>query len=229
MKFIVIEGLDGAGKSTQIELLQNYFHKNGFQHKYLHFPRTDSPIFGELVARFLRGDLGNISEVNPYLVAMIYAGDRENASIKINNWINKKNYVLVDRYVYSNIAFQCAKIVDKNEKLKLNKWINSLEFQYYKIPKPDVSIFLDVPFSFTKSKLEKDRIGDNRDYLNGKKDIHEENMDFQNHVRVEYLNLINSEKKFFKIDCNDENKNMLSPNAIFEKIIEVLTKNNIIQ
>jgi len=229
MKFIVIEGLDGAGKSTQIKLLQNYFRKKGFNYKYLHFPRTDSPIFGELVARFLRGDLGNINEVNPYLVALIYAGDRENASIEINNWLNKKKYVLVDRYVYSNIAFQCAKITDKNEKPKLSNWINSLEYQYYKIPKPDVSIFLDVPLSFSKLKLGKERVGIDRDYLMGKKDIHEENMDFQNLVRDEYLNLINSESNFFKIDCSDENTNMLSPDAIFEKIVEVLTKNNIIQ
>ncbi len=229
MKFIVIEGLDGAGKSTQIKLLQDFFKDKGYKFKYLHFPRTDSPVFGELVARFLRGELGDINSVNPYLVALIYAGDQENAKIKITNWLNKKNFVLVDRYVYSNIAFQCAKISSKTEKHKLSTWIKSLEYQYYNIPQPDISIFLDVPFSFIESKLNVKRNGSDRDYLSGKIDIHEENIDFQNQVRNEYLWLLNNENNFYNIDCSDNDNNILPPTDIFKKIVDVLTINNIIQ
>ena len=83
MALLVIEGLDGAGKSTQVRLLQEYLIANGMKYEYLHFPRTDSPVYGDLIARFLRGELGDNNSVNPYLVALIYAGDR--ADSKGNN------------------------------------------------------------------------------------------------------------------------------------------------
>ena len=105
MSFIVIEGLDGSGKSTQLKLLKKYLDTKNISYKYLHFPRTEEGIFGDLVARFLRGDLGKIGEVNPYLVGLIYAGDRESAKTEINSWIDDDKLVIIDRYVYSNMAF----------------------------------------------------------------------------------------------------------------------------
>ena len=111
MKFAVIEGLDGSGKSTQLSMLKNYLKAHKISFEYLHFPRTDSPVFGELIARFLRGELGENNAVNPYLVALIYAGDRNDASGLIRGWLNENKLVIVDRYVFSNIAYQCAKIL----------------------------------------------------------------------------------------------------------------------
>jgi dTMP kinase len=108
MKLLVIEGVDGAGKSTQIKMLQNFFTNMGFSNEYLHFPRTDAPYFGELIARFLRGEFGSLNEVDPYLVAMLYAGDRKDASEMISRWLDEGKIVLLDRYTYSNIAYQCA-------------------------------------------------------------------------------------------------------------------------
>jgi dTMP kinase len=222
MKFIVIEGLDGSGKSTQISKLQNLFKQEGIPLKYLHFPRTNSPFYGEMVARFLRGELGEIDVVNPYIVALLYAGDRNDAKKQIQQWLAKGKTVLVDRYVLSNIAFQGAKLENETDRQKLIKWITELEYSYHKIPKPDLSIFLNVPFSFTQNKLTNNRAGDDRDYLKGQQDIHEKDLNFQKAVRNVYLNQVNADPGFVKIDCFDDNEDMLTPDEIFQKITDCL-------
>lgn len=230
MSFIVIEGLDGSGKSTQLKLLKEYLNSQNIKYKYLHFPRTESGIFGDLVARFLRGDLGKIDQVDPYLVGLIYAGDRENAKKDINTWIKNGYLVIIDRYVYSNMAFQGAKIDDPEKKQELRNWLIELEYNYYGIPKPDLSIFLDVPFSFTTNSLKNQREGEDRDYLNGKQDIHEADLSFQEKVRQEYLTLVKSDELFQVIKCYDENKNeMFAPKLIFDKIYSSLHENNILK
>lgn len=229
MHFVVIEGLDGAGKSTQINLLQDYLEQVKIPYKYLHFPRTDSQFFGEMIARFLRGEFGDINMVDPYIVAMLYAGDRMDAASMIRTWIKSGNLVVVDRYVFSNIAFQCAKLRNPDDRERLRKWIIQLEYEYYKIPKPDINLFLDVPFKFTTQRLSQTREGSGRKYLNGKQDIHEANLDFQNRVRDIYLHEINTDNSFRIINCSKKNDGILPPEKIFEKILKTLKGNNIIK
>lgn len=219
MNFVVIEGLDGSGKSTQINLMREYLENKGKSFKYLHFPRTNEKIYGEMIARFLRGEFGKINEVNPYLIALLYAGDRKDAAATINSWLDNGDFVLVDRYVYSNIAFQCAKFTEWNNREDLRKWICHLEFDYHHIPKPDISLFLDVPFDFTARKLTSERTGDDREYLKGRKDIHEASLQFQQDVRKVYLWQVETESDFHLINCMNETGEMLKPEVIFEKII----------
>ena len=221
--FITIEGLDGAGKSTQIKLLENYFTAKSKKHKFLHFPRFDAPFFGDMIAKFLRGDFGNVDDVNPYIVALLFAEDRHDAATTIRNWLDQDYTVIVDRYVYSNIGYQCAKLANKDERDILKKWILNLEYDYFKIPKPDVSIFLDVPFKFTENKLNEARNGSDRDYLEGKQDIHEANLDLQRQVREIYLEQQAVDANFKVVNCNHENGEMLAPQQIFEQIIQNLT------
>jgi dTMP kinase len=218
MKFAVIEGLDGSGKSTQIKLLKEYLDKNKTRYKYLHFPRTDAPVYGELVAMFLRGELGEISQVNPYLIALIYAGDRMDAAGMINEWLDQDYLVLVDRYVISNIAFQCAKLDGLQEREALQQWILHLEYSHNKIPVPDLNLFLDVPFEFTTSQLTSNREGTDRDYLKGNRDIHEENLQFQSRVREVYRSLENKVPGYKILNCTDTSGRMLQPSEVFEKI-----------
>ncbi len=222
MNFINIEGLDASGKSTQISLLRQHFQENNIPHQYLHFPRTDSPVFGKLIGMFLRGELGAIDSVNPYLVALIYAGDRNDAKAMLQEWLEQDYLLLVDRYVYSNIAFQGAKLGDDKEIDTLSDWIKYLEYDYYQIPRPDINLFLDVPTEFTRSGLKNKRKGSDREYLQGKDDIHEKDLGFQKNVRDIYLREISKEDDFRLIDCRNQSGKMLSSTEIRDKILQIL-------
>jgi dTMP kinase len=229
MSLIVVEGLDGAGKSTQIEMLRKYFENNGFGSNFLHFPRMEEPFFGELISKFLRGEFGKLKDVNPYLVAMIYAGDRKDASEIISKWLNNGQYVLLDRYVYSNIAYQCAKLPDITERNKLKEWILKLEFEHFNIPRPSLNIFLDVPFSFTEEKLDGKRTGTDRDYLNGNSDIHEASLQFQKMVRQVYIDYSRSDPALEILNCSDLEGNILPPQNIFENILRMLQQKQLLK
>ncbi len=224
MAFLVIEGLDGSGKSTQIKLLREYLVNKAIIYKFIHFPRTESGIIGDLIAMFLRGELGKIDEVNPYLVAMIYAADRQDAKKEMLNWLEEGHLLLVDRYVMSNVAFQCAKLSTTGQKRLMKDWIFQLEFTKYEIPRPDLNIFLDVPFEFTREKLSNSRSGNERDYLKGRQDIHESDLNFQKKVREIYLEHAETDENLRVIECYDNQKEMLNPEIIFSRIKELLEK-----
>jgi len=222
MAFIVIEGLDGAGKSTQIKYLQQYLTEQAIPFEYLHFPRLEEPVFGHLISKFLRGELGALNEVNPYLVALMYAADRHNAAPLLKQWIDNGKTILADRYVFSNIGYQCAKLSDEKEKSLLAEWILNLEYNQYQIPQPDINIFIDVPFSFTRKSLQNTREGNDRDYLQGRKDIHEADLDFQQKVRDVYLWQEKEHGNLTLINANDADDNMLPPEKIFNKILPLV-------
>lgn len=220
---IVLEGLDGAGKSTQLKMVTSYLESQGKKIKYLHFPRYDAPIYGELISKFLRGDFGSIESVHPQLVALLFAEDRRDAAIQIREWLDDGFCVVLDRYVYSNIAFQCSKLKSKEESEYLRNWIFETEYVKYRIPKPDLNIFLDVPIAFVDAKLKQSREGDdNRDYLEGKSDIHEADINFQIGVREMYLKQCSLDKDFIRIDCSSSDGAMLPAEQIFSQIVPYL-------
>jgi dTMP kinase len=222
MRFVVIEGLDGSGKSTQLELLKDQMRRDGVRFKYLHFPRLEVGYYGKLIARFLRGEMGSNDQVDPYLVALIFAGDRADAAETIENWMEEGYMVIVDRYVYSNIAFQCAKIEDPGDRERLLRWIFGFEFGYNRLPRPDLNLFLNVPFEFTRKQLMASRDGDDRAYLKGEKDIHEDSLDFQERVRQVYLDLQHKVDDLVLVDCMDGRGGMLPPQEISDKIITLI-------
>ena len=216
--FIVLEGLDGAGKSTQIRMLRQLFADRGVESEYVHFPRFDSPVYGQLIARFLRCEFGGVQEVDPYLVALIFAGDRADAAPQIRQWLAEGKAVVLDRYVYSNVGFQCAKLPAGEERDRLADWIVNLEFGHNALPRPDLSLFLDVPFAFTERKLSEVREGDDRDYLQGGQDIHEASLQLQQDVRSVYLASAAKDPSLRVVDCSDASGAMESPEGIFAKI-----------
>lgn len=218
----VIEGLDGSGKSTQVKRLRKYLESVAGPLEYIHFPRYDAPVYGDLISRFLRGDFGDNETVHPQLVALIFAEDRHGAAPMMKKTLAEGGSVLLDRYVYSNIAYQCAKLNDEAEAEALRDWIFNTEYGEFALPEPDLNIFLDVPIDFVESKLSGQRAGADRDYLEGARDIHEADIKFQKRVREMYRRQCEADPKFIRIDCSDEYGMMLPLDAIFTKIRNVV-------
>ena len=221
---VVLEGLDGAGKSTQVKKLRTYLEERLGSLEYIHFPRYDAPVYGDLVSRFLRGDFGSNETVHPQLVALIFAEDRHGAAPQMKRTLENGGNILLDRYVYSNIAYQCAKLSNPDEADELREWIFNTEYGNFDLPVPDLNIFLDVPIGFVESKLKSQRGGSDREYLEGAQDIHEADIEFQKRVRDIYRKQCERDSKFIRIDCSDAQGQMLPPGAIFAKVQEVVDK-----
>ena len=218
----VLEGLDGAGKSTQVKKLRAYLESLSGNLEYIHFPRYDAPVYGDLISRFLRGDFGANDAVHPQLVALLFAEDRHGAAPGMKRVLEQGGNILLDRYVYSNIAYQCAKLKDADEAAALRNWIFETEYGNFELPKPDLNIFLDVPISFVESKLKSQRGGADREYLEGAQDIHEADIEFQKRVRDIYRQQCEIDPKFIRIDCSDDYGQMLPPDEIFAKVKAVV-------
>lgn len=221
---VVIEGLDGAGKSTQVRKLREHIGKLHGEPEYIHFPRYDAPVYGELIGTFLKGGFGSMDSVHPRLVALLYAEDRHGAAPMMRQALAEGKWLLLDRYVYSNVAYQCAKIANYNDRERLREWILNTEFGAFDLPRPDLNIFLDVPISFVEQRLTEARKGSDRSYLGGKQDIHEADIAFQRRVRDVYLRQCEVDPGFVRVDCAGEDGSMLTADEVFEKIKKVTDK-----
>lgn len=219
---LTLEGLDGAGKTTQIKLLQQYYQSQNIPFKTIHFPSLNKGYYGNLIADYLRGDWGNLESIPLKVLALLFAGDRHEHIHLINNWLAEGKVVLADRYVHSNIAYQCAKCPDLKAKTDLKQWILDFEYGYHKLPQPNLTIYLDIPFQAITEHLTKKRRGEDRTYLQGKTDIHEADLELQARVHREFLNLVESEANFYKVDCYDAAANFLDAESIHLKIRQLL-------
>jgi dTMP kinase len=141
--FIAIEGIDGAGKRTQINFLRDALAHRGAACATISFPRYDS-FFGHLVARYLNGEFGPLDAVDPHFAALLYAGDRLGARPEIEAALAAGKTLLADRYVASNLAHQAAR-VDAAHREEFIAWLRDLEYKQYALPAEDVIVYLRLP------------------------------------------------------------------------------------
>ncbi len=161
-KLIVIEGTDCSGKETQSKLLKEKLNKNGIKTEIVSFPCYDTPtgkiIGGPLLGKEKFGNsffIEGAPNVSAKLVSLYYAADRLYNIDKIRELINNGTNVILDRYVYSNMAFQGSKMNDDLERIEFFKWIEKLEFEHLELPRTDINIFLHMPTEKTVELLSK--------------------------------------------------------------------------
>ena len=172
-KLIVIEGTDGSGKSTQFRLMSERLENDGVTFKHIVFPRYDQDS-SALIRMYLGGQFGTKpSDVNAYAASSFYAVDRF-ASYKMDwgQWYQDGGVVLSDRYTTSNAVHQASKESEENREQFLH-WLYDFEYNKLGLPRPDLTIYLDVPTDFTE-KMMRQREHD----TNTKADIHEKDMQY---------------------------------------------------
>jgi dTMP kinase len=170
-KFIVLEGIDGSGKRTQLEMLVRAFADRGIACKQISFPRYDG-FFGKLVARFLNGEFGELEAVDAHFSSLLYAGDRLEAKPAIEADLAAGRAVLCDRYIGSNLAHQSA-MVPRGKRKEFLRWLMQLEYKIYLLPVEDLVIYLRVPAGEAQRLVgEKGR----RKYTKLRRDIMESNL-----------------------------------------------------
>ena len=205
-KFIVIDGTDGSGKATQTKLLVEKLRKKGYKVKTIDFPQYENNFFGKMVGRYLAGEFGTSSEVSPYLASIIYAADRFETKEKIEKWLKEGSIVIADRYASSNQIHQGGKIRDPKKRKEFLSWLEEMEYKVFKIPRPDVSIYLDVPIEFSLKLLRNKSAQERKKYLKGKKDIHESDRKHLQDAKNSAIKLIRRSNNWIKIDCVKKGK-----------------------
>lgn len=214
-KLIIIEGLDGSGKSTQVTLLQKYFYEHGIAYKKIKLPDYDSPS-STLVNMYLGGEFGkSADDVNAYAAGAFYAVDRF-ASYKLNWGKDYENgtVILADRYATSNSIYQMEKISEDkwNEYLE---WSADFEYEKIGIPKPDAVIYLDMPVDISQKLMTNRYNGDE-----AKKDVHEVDVEFLKKCRKSALYA--AEKQGWKIVSCSDGQNPLPIEEIHNKIVDIV-------
>jgi len=142
-KFIVIDGTDGSGKTTQLNLLKAKLEQDGYAVEVADFPQYNNKSAG-LVEEYLSGKYGQADEVSPYQASIFYAVDRFDASTKIRQWLTAGKIVLANRYTSANLGHQGCKIDNPLERRIFFSWLFDLEYKIFQIAKPDLSIILHV-------------------------------------------------------------------------------------
>ena len=202
-KLIVVEGTDCSGKETQTNLLFEKLVNENIEVYKTSFPMYDTPtgkiIGGPYLGKQYIGDgwfSEGASNVDPKVAALYFAADRKYNIGKINDMLDKGISVILDRYVYSNMAHQGGKMLDDKERLNMYAWLDILEFKLLDLPKPDIALFLHMPYECAIELKE---------HRSESSDQHENNPEHLKHAEKAYIELAQN-YKWKTIECAYNNQ-----------------------
>ena len=216
-KLIAIEGIDGSGKRTQLDLLARELDARGLATMQVSFPRYESS-FGKLVARYLTSDFGSLDAVDPHFSALLYAGDRFEAKKQIESALSKGKIVLADRYIGSNLAHQTSRVAPELREEFL-AWLKHVEYGIYGLPVEDLVIYLRVPAIAAQRLV---ALKSARKYTTMRHDLHEGTVSHLEQAAIVYDRLA-TEPNWARIDCTNIVSGVLySPEEVHRALLEIV-------
>lgn len=218
--FICIEGTDGSGKGTQAENLIKRLREDGYDVLHKQFPQYGKTLFGIEVGKFLNGDYGML---HPRVASILYAGDRFQAVKDIQSHLEQGGVVICDRYAASNIAYQCSR-VPEDERVALREWLYELEFGVFDIPRPDLTIFLDVPVDVSMQLV---MLKSKREYTEQKEDIFEQQRGLIEAAHCQYSWMAEHLNGWERVNCMQHPTihtldTLKSPEVIADNVVAVV-------
>jgi dTMP kinase len=214
-KLIALEGIDGSGKRTQLDLLAHALEARGISILRISFPRYDSS-FGKLAGRYLNGDFGPLEAVDPHLSALLYAGDRFEAKGEIESALATGKHVLADRYIGSNLAHQTER-VPPAERDEFLAWLKHVEYGIYGLPVEDLVVYLRIPAPDAYRLI---GLKAPRSYTSHRHDILEANVTHLEQTAGIYDSLA-TEHNWVRIDCTNLASGILySPEEIHRALLK---------
>lgn len=215
--FIVIDGTDGSGKATQVALLAKRLTKEGKTVKIVDFPEYEKNFFGAFIGHCLTEQFYNFSHLHPKIASVLYAVDRFESKEEIEGWLAKGYVVLANRYVSANQIHQGGKITNTKKRKDFLKWLDQMEYDVFKIPKPDVVLYLSVPLAVSQKLMKERDKQSSRSYKGKKKDVHEADPVHLDNARKSALKLVKELNNFVKIDCAPKGE-LLAREIIHEQV-----------
>jgi dTMP kinase len=222
-KFIVIDGTDGSGKATQVDLLMKRLKKEGHMVKLVDFPEYYQNFFGKFIGHCLTEQYYNFINVHPKIASVLYAADRFESKDEIEKWLAKGCVVIANRYVSANQIHQGGKIINAKKRQAFIDWLDEMEYGVFKIPRPDIVLYLSVPLKVSVEMMKERNATSKRNYAGSKKDVHEVDISFQENSRASALWLAKTLKNFVKIDCAPKGK-LSSREDVHELVYQSIKK-----
>ena len=153
-KLIVIDGGANVGKATQADMLMNRLINEGFLVGKIDFPRYSQNAIGHFIRECLDGVEDKFAAIDPKIAAIVYAADRFESKKQIEEWMAEGRIIIFDRYVSSNMLHQGAKVQDGDARDEFFSWVEHLEHDIFGLPRPDMTVYLDIPPEDSQKLLE---------------------------------------------------------------------------